>query len=163
MITLPWYIAGPLIGLIVPILLIVRKKQFGISSSFRVVGSYLLPRVAYFRYPREKDAWQVFFVLGIALTAFLVFFLSGDPHPESKAEAVYAQRAAHIYELASWPLFLLGGLLVGFGARYADGCTAGHCIMGNAQFAWASLLTTIAFFIGGLVATYFILPQFFTP
>ena len=161
MTTLPWYIAGPLIGLIVPVLLIVRQKQFGISSSFRVIGSWILPRLEYFRYEREKDLWQVHFVLGIAFVSLLIFHFNGALHREYDIQSEYAQHAETIYELASWPIFALGGLLVGFGARYADGCTAGHCIMGNAQFAKSSLLTTLAFFVGGLLATYLILPNFF--
>lgn len=158
---LPWYIAGPLIGLIVPVLLIVRRKQFGISSSFRVMGSWIFPRMEYFRGAKEKDLWQVHFVLGIALVSLLFFYFTGIPHPEKQVTSVYSTRAESIYDLASWPIFLLGGLLVGFGARYADGCTAGHCIMGNAQFSKASFLTTLAFFGGGLLATYFLLPLFF--
>lgn len=161
MFTLPWYIAGPLIGLIVPALLILRGKQFGISSSFRVLGSWIFPRLAYFRYPREKDLWQVHFVLGIALVSVAIFYFVDLPQPEASTKMGYGAQAESIYELASWPLFVLGGLLVGFGARYADGCTAGHCIMGNAQFSIASLLTTLAFFAGGLIATYFVLPYFF--
>lgn len=163
MTTLPWYVAGPLIGLIVPVLLLVRSKQFGISSSFRVFGSWILPKVEYFRYPREKDIWQVHFVLGITLASLLVFFFAGIPDPVQNSQSVYADTAESIYELSSWPIFVLGGLLVGFGARYADGCTAGHCIMGNAQFALSSLITTLAFFAGGLIATYFIIPSFLHP
>ena len=54
---------------------------------------------------------------------------------------------------------LVGGLLVGFGTRYAGGCTSGHSIMGLAQFNLGSLFATIAFFAGGLVMTHFIFPS----
>src|SRR3989338_11566547 len=157
---LPWYIGGPLIGLMVPILLLVREKQLGISSSFRVLGSYFAPQLDYFRYDRSKDQWQVHFVLGILLAAIILFAAQPNFGPEIDESTRFGQLALTIYAPSNWPVFLLGGVCIGFGARYADGCTAGHCVMGNALFSKASLLTTLSFFAGGLLASYFLIPFF---
>lgn len=158
---LAWYIAGPLIGITVPLLLIFKEKQLGVSSSFRVIGATLFPNWSYFRYDREKDYWQVFFALGLILAALLMFQLTGVGDPEVGESATYVTSAVYIPE-NSW-IFFLGAFFLGFGARYADGCTAGHCIMGNSQFAPSSLLTTISFFVGGLIASYWIVPKLFVP
>jgi len=155
---LAWYIAGPLIGITVPTLLLLREKQLGVSSSFRVYGSFLLPGVKYFGYDRGKDLWQVWFTTGILLSSAVIFETTNLGVPNIDP-AGYG--AADPYQLSFIPVFFTGSLLIGFGARYANGCTAGHCIMGNAQFALSSLITTICFFIGGLLATYFIVPQLF--
>ena len=158
MISLPWYIGGPLIGLMVPLLLILREKQLGVSSSFRFIGSYFFPKLNYFKYNRMKDAWQLQFALGIFLSALVVILLGIIMEPQIDLTSEYGVQASSIYELENWMLFLVGGLAVGFGARYANGCTAGHCIMGMAQFTKNSLVTTIAFFVGGVFVTHIVLP-----
>lgn len=162
MIQLPWYIAGPLIGAMVPVLLVVKNRQFGISSTFRVAGSYVLPRLKYFQYERSKDAWQIPFCAGIALLAAGLFLLGVDVAPEIRVGQAYANLAGSVYDPENWLLFLVGGLCIGFGARYADGCTAGHCIMGNALFARSSLITTLAFFAGGLLTSHILIPFIFS-
>ena len=65
---LAWYIAGPLIGLIVPLLLLLKEKQFGISSTYRFLISSFTKKIGYFNYNREQDAWQVYFAIGLVLT-----------------------------------------------------------------------------------------------
>ncbi len=156
---LPWYIAGPLIGLTVPALLVLREKQLGISSSFRVFGATLLPKWNYFRYNRQKDVWQIHFSIGLIIAAILLFNFTSIGIPEIDPTTEYGMIAGQIYDASNYWIFFVGAVCIGFGARYADGCTAGHCIMGNAQLAKSSLLTTVFFFIGGLISTYWILPQ----
>ena len=157
---LAWYIAGPLIGITVPILLIIKEKQLGISSSFRVIGATIFPNWNYFRYDKQKDYWQVFFALGLIVAALLMFQFTSIGDPKIGLATEYA--SVPVYTTDNLAIFFFGAFLIGFGARYADGCTAGHCIMGNSQFALSSLLTTICFFIGGLIATYWIVPKLFT-
>ena len=158
---LPWYIAGPLIGLIVPLLLILREKQLGVSSSFRYVGSFVLPKLSYFKYNRLKDAWQVQFALGILLSALVFYSLNLVSEPEIDTSLAYGVWALEIYSLDNWWIFLFGGLVIGFGSRYADGCTAGHCIMGNSLLAGSSLVTTLGFFGGGLFVSHVVFPLIF--
>lgn len=159
---LAWYIAGPLIGLMVPILLLLRGKQFGISSSYRYLLSILPSKVSYFNYDRKIDGHQVVFAAGLILSGVLAANLSFpivyEPIIPSKG---WQETAVDIYSISNGLQFLLGGILVGFGSRYANGCTAGHCIMGVSQFSVASITSTIAFFVGGLIGTFFINPFIF--
>lgn len=159
---LPWYIAGPLIGLIVPALLFFREKQFGISSSYRFIGATILPKIKYFSYSKEGDRWQLQFAIGLVLSGLVAgqFFNGFDAVTIDPTE-VYQKTAVTIYDLKNTLQFFIGGILVGFGARYANGCTAGHCIMGVSQLAFSSILATIAFFIGGLIGSFFINPYIF--
>jgi uncharacterized membrane protein YedE/YeeE len=159
---LAWYIAGPLIGLIVPALLILREKQFGISSSYRYILSFIPTKINYFNYNREQDQWQLHFAIGLVLSALAATKLFGFSDalvslPIKKYEIV----AQSIYDVKNAFQFFVGGILVGFGARYANGCTAGHCIMGVSQFALSSILATIAFFVGGLIGSLLIVPSIY--
>jgi uncharacterized membrane protein YedE/YeeE len=159
---LAWYIAGPLIGLIVPALLILREKQFGISSSYRYILSFIPSKISYFNYKREQDQWQLHFAIGLVLSALAATQLFGFSDafislPIKKYEIV----AQSIYDVKNALQFFIGGILVGFGARYANGCTAGHCIMGVSQFALSSILATIAFFVGGLIGSLLIVPAIY--
>lgn len=159
---LPWYIAGPLIGLIVPALLFLRQKQFGISSSFSFILSQVLPKNDYFKSAKRKSNWQFHFALGIIISAVVssYFLLPKDLVIENLAsEGAYLKE--QIYSIDNIYLFLIGGLLIGFGARYADGCTAGNCIMGVSQFSISSIIATISFFIAGVVTAQFINPLLF--
>ena len=64
----------------------------------------------------------------------------------------------NIFTLKGLIFFVLGGFLVGFGTRYAGGCTSGHAIMGLSNLQWPSLVATICFMIGGFVGTLVLLP-----
>lgn len=153
---LAWYIAGPLIGLMVPALLILREKQLGISSSYRYLWSLVTKKPNYFAYDNSGDKWQFQFGIGLVLVGFYYFATSnGDFFYNTH---LHAQFPVDFYALENWLIFLVGGFLVGFGARYANGCTAGHCIMGMSQFSLASLLATVGFFVGGLIVAHFINP-----
>lgn len=143
----PWYVSGPLIGLSVPALLLLAGKTLGVSSSFRHLCSIVLPnsKLSYVREnPWRKEVWNLLFALGILLGGFVaVQFLgaAGNYLPD------------HYYTWGGALLLFAGGLLVGFGARYADGCTSGHAIMGLANLKWPSLVATVSFFAGGLLMT----------
>ncbi len=145
----PWYVAGPLIGLTVPALLLLSGKTFGISSSFRHVCSITFPGRSSIAYLRDndwrKESWNLLFVVGVLIGAFVTArFLS--------AEAIVLLPASLATPTGMIKLFL-GGLLVGFGTRYADGCTSGHTITGLSNLQWSSLVATLSFFVGGLVST----------
>lgn len=152
----PWYIAGPLIGLMVPALLLAGNKSFGVSSSFRHICAACFPAgIPYFKYEWKKEAWNLFFAAGIILGSFIATnFLSDNPRIAPP-------------ELFNWDtllsvkgliLFVGGGFLVGFGTRYAGGCTSGHSIMGLSNLQVPSLIATICFMIGGFITANLILP-----
>ena len=174
----PWYVAGPLIGLFVPMLLLVGNRTFGISATLRHACAVALPgNVAFFRYDwRRTGAWTLVFALGIMIGGALAgHFLAGDgvAHIGPTARASIATLGVTEFnglvprELFSWAalttwrgLIMLvgGGFLVGFGTAYAGGCTSGHAISGLADLQLPSLVAVVGFFAGGLVSTWLILP-----
>ena len=173
----PWYVAGPLIGLTVPALLILGNKNFGISSSLRHICASCLPaNIPFFKYNWRKEVWNLFFVFGIFLGGIItaMFFTNPNPvevHPNlAKELASYGItdfRNLVPSELMNWEsLFTLrglvmmvgGGFLVGFGTRYAGGCTSGHSIMGIANLQLPSLIATISFMVGGFLLANVLLP-----
>lgn len=144
----PWYVAGPLIGLTVPLLLFFGGKTLGISSSFRHYCSILLPKST-LAYIRDNDwraeSWNLIFVGGIIVGAFIAANFLSAVHPVFLPSTYHS--ASGVAKL------LIGGILVGFGTRYANGCTSGHTIMGLSNLQWPSLVASIGFFAGGLIMT----------
>ena len=145
----PWWFSGVLIGLTVPLLYLLTGQGFGISTSLQQAGSMCLPnsQLEYLKsHNRRKGLWTVFFAVGIMLGGWIgAHLLSADP--------IEFLPAAYI-SLGGAGRLLLGGFLIGFGARYAGGCTSGHSITGIANLNWPSLVATIFFFVGGLTVTW---------
>ena len=141
-----WYIAGPIIGLIVPLLLIVGNKLFGISSSFRHVCAIALPKkkIEFLQYDWKKHKWNLFFVVGIGIGGYIAanFLTTGE----------LQLLPPHFYTAEGMVKLFLGGILVGFGTRYAGGCTSGHAISGLSTMQLSSLKAVISFFIGGVIS-----------
>ncbi len=174
---LPWYVSGPLLGLIVPLLILTSNKQFGVSSSFRHVCSWLkLSKSAYFKYNYKEHEWATWFVFGIFVSG-LVFLNFSDIHTSELSETAknyFLSKNIPVEGFLPKELFsptnlfslyglllLFGGFLIGFGSRYADGCTSGHTIMGLSLLSSASLVASIGFFIGGVFGSFFILDFLF--
>lgn len=175
----PWYVAGPLIGLFVPALLLVGNKSFGISANLRHVCAIALPgRTEFFRYDwRQAGSWNLAFAVGILLGGVVAAqFLASPEGTQLSVSARASITALGVTDftglvprelfswraLATWPGFTMlvgGGLLIGFGTAYAGGCTSGHAISGLADLQPSSLVAVIGFFAGGLIATWFILPR----
>ena len=152
----PWYVVGPAIGLMVPALLLFAGKTWGISGSFRDFAAMCAPRtkISYLNYDWRKNAWKIFLAGGVVLGGFIGnHLLSYEPVP-FLPEMYYSATGVIV--------LVIGGLLVGFGTRYADGCTSGHSIMGMSSLQVTSLIATICFFIGGLIMTWLIMPLFLT-
>jgi uncharacterized membrane protein YedE/YeeE len=173
----PWYIAGALIGLIVPALLILGNKHFGISANLRHACATCFPAdIKFFKYDYKKEIWNLFFVIGIFLGGVLAATWLADPNPvvvnpklldELAGYGITDHSKALPAEIFSWKsLFTLrgfimlvgGGFLVGFGSRYAGGCTSGHAIMGLSDLQWPSLVATAMFMVGGFIMANLILP-----
>ncbi|MFA6540806.1 MAG: YeeE/YedE thiosulfate transporter family protein [Bacteroidota bacterium] len=143
-----WYIAGPLIGFFVPTLLIVTNKMLGISSSFEHLCMILLPKEKHpmFNFNWKDSGWKVYFSGGIMIGAYVAAtFLSS-----SKVHFLPEQ----YYSWSGYATLFAGGILVGFGTRYANGCTSGHAIFGLSILQSSSLKATVSFFIGGLLYTF---------
>ena len=176
----PWYVAGPLIGLMVPLLLW-AGGEFGVSENLRHICAAVLPtRNEFFRYDwKATGLWNLTFALGIVLGGAVAGTVLASPDPIVISAATTADleamglttfeglAPAQVFSwegLATLPGFVMiviGGLLVGFGARYAGGCTSGHAISGLANLQLPSLLAVLGFFAGGLLATWVLLPLLF--
>ncbi len=173
----PWWVGGPLLGLTVPLLMILTGKQLGIALCFKPPLSILFGKyIPFFNYPWRNDLWRLFFVLGIAIGGFIgIVVLPQSSGPAISASTVADLQALGIHDFSSLlpselfgamashslpviSLLIGGGFLIGFGSRYANGCTSGHAIMGLSYFQLASLIAAVGFFIGGILMTYLILP-----
>jgi uncharacterized protein len=174
---LPWYIAGPLIGLTVPALLLVGNKPFGVSSNFRHICAAVAPcGIEFFRHDwRRVGLWNLAFLGGVFVGALLAARLAPPEIVHLSSRAIADLQAIGIRdftglaprEIFTWSALatvrgftavIVGGFLVGFGTAYAGGCTSGHAIAGLADRQLASFVAVCGFFAGGLAATYLLWP-----
>ena len=177
----PWYVAGPLIGLIVPLLLIIGNKTFGISSSLRHVCAIVLPaNIPFFKYNWKKETWNLIFVCGIFIGGAISMSLLSDHQPvvvDAKLATELSGYGITNYDslvptdIINWSalltlkgiiLIVMGGFLIGFGTRYAGGCTSGHAISGLSSLQWPSLIATCCFMLGGFITANILLPLILT-
>lgn len=177
----PWYVAGPLIALTM-FLLLWLGKQFGMSSNLRVACSAVGANKAadFFKFDWKAERWNLTIVLGAIIGGFIASnFMSNNTveiNPEitqklsdeyniNSAGEAYLPTEIFSTENLTDPLnlaiLIIGGFLVGFGARYAGGCTSGHAISGLSNLQLPSLIAVIGFFIGGLTMIHFIYPLIF--
>lgn len=173
----PWYVAGPLIGLMVPALLLLGNKHFGISSSLRHICAACFPAgIPFFKYDWKKEAWNLVFIAGVTAGAFIAAHWLMDSRAITIDERLAAELSTYgitdtssmvPVQLFSWEslltlrgmvMLVAGGFLVGFGTRYAGGCTSGHAIMGLSNLQWPSLVATIMFMAGGFLMANLFLP-----
>jgi uncharacterized membrane protein YedE/YeeE len=173
----PWYVAGALIGLIVPALLLLGNKHFGISANLRHACAACFPAgIKFFQYDWKKESWNLFFVAGILVGAIIAAQLLADPEPVVIHPRLTAELAGYgisnnsemmpkelfsfdsLFTVRGLIMLVGGGFLVGFGTRYAGGCTSGHSIMGLSDLQWPSLVATVMFMAGGFIMANLILP-----
>jgi uncharacterized membrane protein YedE/YeeE len=159
-------------------LLLMGGKQFGLSSNLRHTCAACMPgKIDFFKYDwRSVGGWNLVFVAGTIIGGFLGGWLFNNPDPINISQQTITElqvlgiadfSGMMPQDLFSWQnlgslqgivVMAVGGFLVGFGARYAGGCTSGHAISGLANLQVASLLAVIGFFIGGLIITHFVYP-----
>ncbi|WP_394974013.1 YeeE/YedE family protein [uncultured Croceitalea sp.] len=177
----PWFVSGPLIALIMALLLLVGK-HFGMSSNLRTLctisgaGKF----ADFFRFDWKAQRWNLIVAIGAVVGGFVaVNFLTADTSVAINQDTIAALQKLGIVDggdaympallfgqeaflnLKTLLLLLLGGFLVGFGARYAGGCTSGHAISGLSNLQLPSLIAVVGFFVGGLVMVHFIFPLIF--
>ena len=173
----PWYVAGPVIGITVPLLLLFGNKRLGISSTMRHICAACLPaNIPLFKYDWKKEGWSLFFAAGVLIGGIIGGTILANPDPVAISESTITYfksvglnnlTGLMPSELFNWSslatvqgflLMVVGGFLVGFGTRYARGCTSGHGILGLSALQWPSLIATASFFLGGILFSHFILP-----
>jgi uncharacterized membrane protein YedE/YeeE len=175
--TWPWYVGGVLIGLAVPALLITGNKLLGVSGVMRQVCAACFPaNVSFLRYNWRKESWSLFFAAGIVIGGFVGGYLLRNPQPEMIAPQTITMLKQHnvpfhqgflptslfnwkaLLTLKGFLLLVVGGFLVGFGTRYAGGCTSGHGITGLSTLQWPSLIAVASFFMAGILTAHYLLP-----
>ena len=176
----PWYVSGAAIALVM-ILLLLFGKSFGVSANLQTICTIAGAgkRVKFFDTDWRTQKWNLLFLFGAVLGGVLAStLLSSDEPLRLSASTVEDLKGLGIVfdgglnpsqlfgpDFISSPkgvlVLLLGGVLVGFGARYAGGCTSGHAISGLSNLQVPSLVAVVGFFIGGLVMTHLLMPLIF--
>uniref|UniRef100_UPI00404740C3 YeeE/YedE family protein n=2 Tax=Roseivirga sp. TaxID=1964215 RepID=UPI00404740C3 len=175
----PWWVAGPVISLLM-FSLIYFGNSFGFSANFRNICSILGAGKScdLFDFDWKKQIWNLVFALGAILGGFIASqYLTSDmaiqlsestvaelqgfgiENPGADIVPMDIFNFESLLTLKGFVFIVLGGFFVGFGTRYAGGCTSGHAISGLSDLQPASLIAVIGFFIGGLAITYFVLPH----
>ncbi|WP_304064540.1 YeeE/YedE family protein [Pedobacter glucosidilyticus] len=176
----PWYVSGVAIAFIM-ILLLFFGKSFGFSSNLRTMCSMAGAgkKVKFFDFDWKSQQWNLLFLVGSVIGGIIASTILKNDEPLALSASTIQDlkqlgiafdgqlNPSHIFGLEFATSFkgililLIGGFLVGFGSRYAGGCTSGHAISGLSNLQIPSLVAVIGFFIGGLAMTYFILPLIF--
>lgn len=176
-----WSISGFLIGLVM-LILIYFGKSFGMSSNLRTICTMLGAQKFsdFFKFDWREQKWSLAVILGAILGGFIAIqFLSNNEIVDLNPKTVEALQNYHIdyekgkllpetlfsfeniFTLKGIAILFLGGILVGFGTRYAGGCTSGHAISGLSNLQIPSLIAVIGFFVGGLIMVHLIFPLIF--
>lgn len=178
-----WSFSGLVIALVM-FLLLYSGKQFGVSSSLRTVCSIAGAgkRHKFFDFDWKAQRWNLVFLMGAVIGGFIAYYLlpSSEPIQLSSATRAYLETsglsqpgakagfssfvppelfaADQLLSARSIVTIVLGGFFIGFGSRWAGGCTSGHAISGLSNLQLPSLIAVIGFFIGGLAMHWLLLP-----
>lgn len=154
----PWYVAGPLMGLFVPVLLLVGNKPLGSTTSLRAICAAVAPqRTGFMNYDwKRSGAWNIALMVGVLGGAVAATLLL--PHDTSALTPATLFSWSALTTLRGATAVVIGGFLVGFGASYGGGCTSGHGITGLASMQIASLVAVTAIFASGIFTTLVVLP-----
>lgn len=174
----PWYVGGPMIALVM-LLLMLNGGKFGMSSNLRTICTLCGAgkSTTFFDFDWKSQRWNLVVVFGALVGGFFgAHYLSTDTAVVLNSDVVNQLQELGIHDAGksymperffenivwtdwkSLSLLVVGGFMVGFGARYAGGCTSGHAISGLSNLQLPSLIAVIGFFIGGLLMNHFILP-----
>lgn len=176
----PWYVSGPAIAVITFLLLWVGQK-FGMSTSYRTICTMcgVGKNISYFDFDWKAQTWNLVFIVGTIIGGFIAQFYLNSGAPLSLSTETIQELAAfnisfsgelvpesifswdNLMSVKGFLIMVMGGFLVGFGARWAGGCTSGHAISGLSNLQLPSLIAVIGFFVGGLIMTHLLFPLIF--
>lgn len=175
----PWYTSGIVIAFIMVVLLYFGKS-FGFSSNLRTICTIAGAgkKIKFFDFDWRTQKWNLLFLIGSIMGGVIsATLLKSDTPLQLSAATVKDMNTIgihfdgqlnpgqlfgiHALSIKNVLMMLAGGLLVGFGSRYAGGCTSGHAISGLSNLQLPSLVAVIGFFAGGLIMTHFLLPLIF--
>lgn len=148
--------AGPIIGLAVPMLLLLGNKKLGISSTLRHICAACVPAsIPLFQYDWKKEIWNLYFVAGVLIGGVVGVIVLSDG-TELMPREIF--NWSELITMRGLIMIVAGGFMVGFGTRYARGCTSGHGILGLSALQWPSLVAIMSFFLGGILFSNFVVP-----
>lgn len=174
----PWYVAGPMLA-VVMLLLVYFGNTFGVSSNFRTMCSIggAGKKIPFFNFDWKNQIWNLVFLLGAVLGGVLASIYLMPESAIAISETTKSELASYgianpgdeilptqifnleyLFSIQGIIMIVGGGFLVGFGTRYAGGCTSGHAISGLSNLQLPSLIAVIGFFIGGLLVTNLFMP-----
>lgn len=173
----PWYVSGTIIAAIM-FVLIFFGQSFGFSANLRTICAAAGggKKVKFFDFNWKSQLWNLVFLVGAIIGGFIAaqFLSNGEPVKISENTisdlaklGIAAPTSAQpnelfsldaVFSLKGFLILALGGIMVGFGSRYAGGCTSGHAISGLSDLQVPSLIAVIGFFAGGLLMTFVLLP-----
>jgi len=139
---MPWFIAGPAIGLLVVLLYALVNRRLGVSGAYRQVRFLVLGQPI-------TETWRVWFFGGLIAGSLLAAILRGGP----VFTLGYGNLAAVLPLALLAPTLLTAGVLIGFGSRWAEGCTSGHGLTGVASRSRGSLVSAMTFWLTALAVT----------
>lgn len=182
-----WAISGMLIAVLMFLMLFAGEK-FGVSSSFETICSIggAGKKIKLFDYDWRSQSWLLVFLLGATIGGYIATTSLQSPEPVQISEVTTAHLATlgieapqtkadglgyvpielfnfeSLFTLKGVIIMIIGGFFIGFGTRWASGCTSGHAISGLSNLQLPSLIAVIGFFIGGLLMTHLLLPIILT-
>ena len=145
--TWPFWLSGGAIGLFVVAFAWLTGKAVGVSAGYGSLCG-LSSRLEFFRKKPYSESWRLWFILGIPLGG-----LAGAALSRRLGLNTVMGTFDTSVGFSPWlkvPVLLVGGALIGFGARWAGGCTSGHAIVGVAQGAKSSVVATMGFMVAGV-------------
>ena len=157
------YAAGIGIGVLSWLSFLISGKPIATSTSFAQTGGMIERMItgekasqrAYYKKIKLKINWQWMLVIGVIIGSFLSAIISGDFKTGVWVPSLW-KSAFGDNALLRVLVAVAGGIILGFGARFAGGCTSGHGISGTLQLAVSSWISAICFFIGGIITAHFI-------
>jgi len=172
----PWYVSGPIIGLMVPLLILVGSRSFGMSQNLEHLCAMAKPatlHIKLFNYDWRPSKWSIIYALGVVIGGLLAGIIFANPESIKLSEAALNMLAEQniapptsfnppeIFSLNMPNILILlsSGIFIGFGTRYAAGCTSGHAITGLATLQIQSLYAVIGIFAGGILAANYLTPM----
>jgi uncharacterized membrane protein YedE/YeeE len=142
---LPWYIAGPALGLCVVACRLMLNGRLGITGGYSEIISKLQARSLRFD-------WRGWLLIGVILGALAYALISGGPDFHGYGWLTAALTGANRVFVA--PILLAAGVLIGYGAKRAGGCTSGNGLSGSAMLSRASLAATATFFATAIIVSF---------
>jgi uncharacterized membrane protein YedE/YeeE len=138
---LAWYIGGPVMGLCVVAIRLLLNARLGVTGGYSAVVE-------------RKFDWRAFFLFGVIAGGTIFALIAGGPDFHGYGWLTQTFTGGDQWIVA--PILLVAGLMIGFGAKTAGGCTSGNGLSGVSMTSVASLAATATFFATAIAVSFLI-------